>query len=70
MFPIGLWGRVLRPPPGEPELIAVRIEPQNEGSFLILTREPTGEFDSWVEGSGEVMDYLSSMEVDWCETEV
>ena len=64
-FPTGVWGHVTRPPNGEPDLLAVRIESETGGAFLILTREPTGEFDTWVDGWGDVVGYLSSMEVDW-----
>lgn len=67
-FPTGIWGRVVKPPHDEPALLAVRIEREKGRSFLILTREPGGEFDTWVESREEVVDYLSSMVVDWSES--
>lgn len=53
------------PPSDEPDLIAVRIEKEKCGGFLILTREAAGEFDTWVEGRKEVVDYLVTLVVDW-----
>jgi len=64
-FPTGVWGRVTRPPNDEPDMLAVRIENEKGGSFLIFTREPDGEFDTWVESRKDVVDYLSTFSVDW-----
>ena len=68
-FPTGVWARVVKPPSQEPELLAVRIERAHGGGFLILTRAPDGDFDTWVESREDVMDYLSSMSVDWAASE-
>lgn len=64
-FPTATWGRVVKPPSDEPDLLAVRIESDKGGSFLILTREPEGEFDTWVKGRRDVVDYLATLVVDW-----
>jgi len=64
-FPVGVWGRVLRPPASEPHLAEVRIDRDKGDSYIILTREPNGEFDTWVENEEDVLAYLRPMTVDW-----
>lgn len=63
-FPLGVWGRVLRPPSDEPHLAEVRVD-QDRGAYIVLTREPHGEFDTWVESEREVLEYLRQMTVLW-----
>lgn len=64
-FLTGTWGRVTVPPPGEPHLIAVRIDPERGGSWTIVVRDPDGTFDTWVETRQDVLDYLATLTVEW-----
>lgn len=63
-FPISKWGDVKRQPDGS-KVERVRIDASGGSGFLILTKEPNGTFDVWVETEDDVVDYLSSLEVEW-----
>lgn len=64
-YPLHVWGAVVRPPDGEPLLLAVRVEPSANGSFSVLVRDPAGAFDVWLESEEDVFAYLTTMEIRW-----
>lgn len=66
-YPLGTWGRVTCSA-DDTAVLKVRIDEVEGGGFLILTQEPHGSFDTWVEHERDVEAYLATLEVLW-ETE-
>lgn len=64
-FPVSKWGDVRSQHGPEANVERVRVEVNKGGGFLIITKEPTGTFDVWVETREEVSEYLATLEVDW-----
>lgn len=63
-FPTGVWG-VITSHGSDQIVTAVMIEPTSPSGFLIITKEPSGTFDCWVESESQVSDYLKTVEVRW-----
>lgn len=64
-FPIATWGIVSSGKIRAVQIEKVRIDRGVPSGFIIVTKEPTGTFDVWVETEAEVMEFLDSMEIDW-----
>jgi len=59
-FPIHRWGRV----EGSDSISALRID-EAVGGFLLITEEPHGVFDIWLEDEADVSDAISKMNIFW-----
>lgn len=64
-FPIAAWGIVSSVNDGAGQIEEVRIERCASGGFIIVTKEPSGTFDVWVESEAEVVELLGSMAIRW-----
>ncbi|NUP09294.1 MAG: hypothetical protein HOW73_24850 [Polyangiaceae bacterium] len=64
-FPIGVWGVVERQEPGASAIERIRIDTTNPAGFVIITKEPKGTFDVWVETEEEVLEFLGTLDVRW-----
>ena len=63
-FPIGVWGTV-HPASRNPASISrVKIDAAGS-SFLLITEEPNGTFDTWLETTGDVLAALSKLSIRW-----
>ncbi|WP_437936375.1 hypothetical protein [Sorangium sp. So ce341] len=64
-FPIGIWGSVLSAESGSRALGRVRVDRDATSGFIMITEEPTGTFDVWVETEAEVAEFLESIAIRW-----
>lgn len=64
-FPISTWGTVVVPPPDEPAITAICVEPSAFDSYCVCVRQGAREFDIWLENQADVEAYLSEMQVVW-----
>ena len=64
-FPIATWGLVSSANDGSAQIERVRIERCVPSGFIVITKEPSGTFDVWVENEAEVVKFLESMAIRW-----
>lgn len=64
-FPIATWGLVLSANDGSAKIERVRIDQCAPSGFIIITKEPSGTFDVWVESEAEVVEFLETMAIRW-----
>jgi hypothetical protein len=67
LFPVGTWGTVVSQKSGLARIEKVRIDRSGTAGFIIITKEPAGTFDVWVETAEEVLEFLDSLVVRWEE---
>ncbi|WP_394821491.1 hypothetical protein [Pendulispora albinea] len=67
-FPTGVWGIVSKADPENAQIEKVRIDHSKPSGYIIVTKEPKGTFDVWVETEAEVTDFLKAMVVRWENT--
>jgi len=60
-FPLHTWGSV----EGHEQVRAVRVDETPDNHFLLVTDQPSGTFDTWLESEDDVIDALSEMRVHW-----
>jgi hypothetical protein len=56
---------VSSPEGGAAPIEAVRIDRGNPSGFIIVTKEPAGTFDVWVETEAEVVEFLAPIAIRW-----
>lgn len=64
-FPIATWGIVSSGNSESVQIERVRVDRSAPTGFIIVTKEPTGTFDVWVETEAEVVEFLESIVVNW-----
>jgi hypothetical protein len=64
-FPIGTWGIVTSAEIGSGQIEKVRIDRGVPSGFIIVTKEPAGTFDVWVETEAEVVEFLETIAICW-----
>jgi len=64
-FPVGVWGTIVASIRGDERARRVRIDVAPSESYLIVTEEPAGTFDVWVECAEDVMAYLDELTIEW-----